>query len=281
MGGILAYYLLKKTGKTVITATLASGVTVNINLTVQNKAVKTVKLSANKSTVNLSIGNTFAIKATKTPFTSKDSIKYFSSNKKIATVSTKGKITAKKSGTAYITATVLGKKFTCKVTVKKASNGGFSDAPSTPAQTPSGMTMGQKNALEKAKSYLMVSSFSYDGLIHQLEFNGFSTAEATFAVDNCGANWFEQALKKAKSYLNVSAFSYTGLIHQLEFNKFTTPQATYAANNCGADWYKQAAKKAESYLRVSSFSRDGLIRQLEFNGFTKEQAEYGVTKVGY
>lgn len=113
---------LKKTGKTIITATLASGFTVNINLTVKNKAVKTVKLSVNKSTVNLSIGKTFAIKATKTPFTSKDSIKYFSSNKKIATVSSKGKITAKKNGTAYITVKSGNISKKIRIVVKKFSS---------------------------------------------------------------------------------------------------------------------------------------------------------------
>lgn len=40
-----------------------------------------------------------------------------SSNKKVATVSKKGKVTAKKAGSATITATVAGKKLTCKVKV--------------------------------------------------------------------------------------------------------------------------------------------------------------------
>lgn len=94
---------LNKTGKTVITATLESGVTVDINLTVQSKVVKTKNLSVNKPTVNLAKGGTFTIKVTKTPFNSKDTIKFSSSNKKVATVSSKGKIVAKKNGTAYIT----------------------------------------------------------------------------------------------------------------------------------------------------------------------------------
>ena len=109
---------LKKTGKTVITATLASGVTVDINLTVQSKAVKTTKLSVNKSTVNLTKGGTFTIKATKTPFNSKDTVKFSSSNKKVATVSSKGKIVAKKNGTAYITVKAGSVSKKVKVVVK-------------------------------------------------------------------------------------------------------------------------------------------------------------------
>lgn len=44
-------------------------------------------------------------------------ISWKSSNKKVATVSKKGKVTAKKAGSATITATVAGKKLTCKVKV--------------------------------------------------------------------------------------------------------------------------------------------------------------------
>ncbi len=143
------------------------------------------------------------------------------------------------------------------------------------------LTIGQKNAIKKARSYLDFSAFSRQGLIDQLEFNQFDTADAEFAVDYIGADWKEQAVKKAKSYLDFSAFSYSGLIGQLTFNGFTEEEATYGADNCEANWMEQAAKKAKSYLEFSSFSRDGLIDQLIFNGFTEEQAIYGVTQNGY
>ena len=141
-------------------------------------------------------------------------------------------------------------------------------------------TTSQQNALESARSYLDYSHFSYTGLIDQLEFEGFSTEDATWAADNCGADWNEQALGSAQDYLDFSAFSYTGLIDQLEFEGFTTEQATYAADGCGADWNEQAAKSAQDYLDFSSFSRDELIGQLEFEGFTHDQAVYGVDSVG-
>ena len=141
-------------------------------------------------------------------------------------------------------------------------------------------TVGQKNALRKAHDYLDYTAFSHTGLIDQLEYEGFTTEEATYAADNCGADWFDQAAKKAESYLDYSAFSYTGLIGQLEYEGFTTEQATQAADNCGADWFEQAVKKAEEYLEYSGFSRAGLIEQLEFEGFTNEQAVHGVTENG-
>lgn len=134
---------------------------------------------------------------------------------------------------------------------------------------------GKEGALAKAESYLNSSAFSYDGLIEQLEYSGFSTSEAKYAADNCGANWKEQALKKAGSYLNSSAFSYSGLIEQLEYSGFTSDEAKYGADNCGANWREQAEIKAASYLRTSDFTRSRLIEQLEYSGFTHEEAVYG------
>lgn len=142
-------------------------------------------------------------------------------------------------------------------------------------------TVGQKNARESAINYLSFSPFSHDGLVKQLEFEKYSTEEATYGADNCGADWNEQALQAAKNYLDTSAFSYSGLVKQLEFEKYTTEQATYGVDNCGADWNEQAAKSAKSYLEISSFSRQALIDQLTFEGFTSEQAEYGATANGY
>ncbi len=142
-------------------------------------------------------------------------------------------------------------------------------------------TTGQKNALRAAKSYLSYTPFSYAGLIHQLEFEKYSTEDATYAADNCGADWNEQALAKAKDYLYMSAFSKKGLAHQLEFEGFTEEEAAYGVDNCGADWNEQAAKQAKDYLDMSAFSKDELINQLEFEGFTHEEAVYGAEQNGY
>lgn len=94
-------------------------------------------------------------------------------------------------------------------------------------------TVSQQNAVKKAKSYLNFSAFSRKGLIEQLEFEGFSTEDATYGVDNVNADWDEQAVKKAKSYLSFSAFSRKGLIEQLEFEGFTYEQAVYGVEQNG------------------------------------------------
>ncbi len=100
-------------------------------------------------------------------------------------------------------------------------------------QSVSNMTVGQENALKKAKSYLDTMAFSKSGLVKQLEFEGFSNEDATFAVENCGADWKEQAAKKAKSYMDLMAFSKDGLIEQLEFEGFTTEEAEHGAASVG------------------------------------------------
>lgn len=145
----------------------------------------------------------------------------------------------------------------------------------------SGLTFGEKNALESAYNYLELFAFSHKSLINQLEFDGYTSTEAAFAADNCGADWTKQAEKAADNYLDFSAFSYDGLIRQLEFDGFTEEEATYAVEHCGADWKEQAKLSAKNYLSFTSFSKTGLIEQLEFDGFTHEQAVYGAEQNGY
>lgn len=176
------------------------------------------------------------------------------------------------------------KPATITATPSKTSGPTKTEPPSaqpTPVASSSNATNGQLNALSKAKDYIKFMPFSHDGLIDQLEYEGFTHVEAAYGADNCGANWNEQALKNAKSYLKTMAFSYSGLIKQLEYEKYTGEQATYGVDNCGADWYEQAVKSAAQYLKVMSFSRDGLISQLKFDGFTHDQAVYGAEKNGY
>ena len=177
-----------------------------------------------------------------------------------------------KAGTKAVS---QNKTFTCIKLGKKLlwDNG-------KPVKASSSMTVSQSNAVKKAKSYLSYSSFSRTGLIGQLEFEGFSNADATFGVDAQNADWSAQAVKKGKSYLSTSSFSLTGLIAQLEFEGFSKEQAEYGVAGQKADWNAQAAKKAESYLDTGAFSRSGLLDQLEFEGFTPAQAEFGVRSTG-
>ncbi len=94
-------------------------------------------------------------------------------------------------------------------------------------------TLSQKNAVGKAESYLNVMPFSKNGLVEQLEYEGFSNADATYAVNKISVDWKEQAVLKGKSYLSYMSFSRSGLIEQLEYEGFTNEQATYAVDQIG------------------------------------------------
>jgi hypothetical protein len=94
-------------------------------------------------------------------------------------------------------------------------------------------TVSQKNAVKKAQEYLNYSPFSKKGLVSQLEYEGFSNADASYGAEHSGADWMAQAEKKAKDYLDYSSFSRKGLIGQLEYEGFSRVQAEHGADFVG------------------------------------------------
>jgi colicin import membrane protein len=118
-------------------------------------------------------------------------------------------------------------------------------APPTPAPAPApprpvetvapDVPVAQQNAQRTARQYLAVMGFSRDGLVNQLvQFDGYSEADATAAVDGLDADWNQQAAKSAQQYLDVMGFSRDGLVNQLvQFDKYTRAQAEHGANAVG------------------------------------------------
>ena len=113
-----------KIGKTFITDD--SGCKINVQVIAEptpsptatptpEPTVVTAKLTLNKKTLNVVCGKTETIKAVLEG--AKAKVRWHSSDTKIATIDSDGKITAKMAGSVTITATAVGKSATCKVTV--------------------------------------------------------------------------------------------------------------------------------------------------------------------
>lgn len=118
----------KKAGRATLTITLKSGLSRNVTVTVQKGTVKTAKVSGVAKKITLNKGKKYTLKPVITPFTSQEKVTYTSSNKKVAKVTSRGVITAKKSGTAKITVKSGKKKAVLTVTVPKTATKSISVA---------------------------------------------------------------------------------------------------------------------------------------------------------
>ena len=100
---------------TMLILTLTLSLVVPMSLPTTAIEVEAANVKLNKKKLTLYVKKSFTLKVSGT----KKKIKWSSSKKSVATVNSKGKVTAKKKGTTTITAKVGSKKYTCKVTVKK------------------------------------------------------------------------------------------------------------------------------------------------------------------
>lgn len=106
-----------KAGKSTITVRTNNNKTAICNVRV--KEITSKRVTLNKRSITLYKGEKYSLKATVKPRNSTDSKKWSTSNKKYATVSNKGTITAVSKGKCNITVKMSnGMKSTCKVIVK-------------------------------------------------------------------------------------------------------------------------------------------------------------------
>ena len=107
-----------KKGTAKITITLKSGLQKVVRVTVQKSAVKTKKITGVARNLKLKRKQKAVLRPMIAPLTSTQKVTYKSSNSKVASVNSKGQITAKKKGTAVITVKSGSKTVKCKVSVK-------------------------------------------------------------------------------------------------------------------------------------------------------------------
>ena len=116
----------KKTGSTTVTVTLRSGKKAVVKVKVQKSDVAATSVTVLNKSTNKKISGTATLKVKKklklattvAPVTCKQKVTFTSSNKKIATVTSSGVITAKKKGTVTITVKVGRKSAKVKIKVK-------------------------------------------------------------------------------------------------------------------------------------------------------------------
>lgn len=96
-----------------------------------------------------------------------------------------------------------------------------------------GISLGRRNAIKSAQSYLKLTSFSRKGLVDQLRYEGYTDDEAVFAVDFLEPDFYAEAAEAAASYLRLTSFSKTGLYDQLIYEGFSEDEAAYGVAAVG------------------------------------------------
>jgi outer membrane biosynthesis protein TonB len=99
-------------------------------------------------------------------------------------------------------------------------------------------TVSQANAAKAAQGYLKFSAFSCQGLIDQLIYEKYSSADAQYGANATGvctdpAVSQANAAKAAQQYLKSSAFSCQELIDQLIYEQYSAADALYGATSTG------------------------------------------------
>lgn len=155
-------------------------------VTVTPAPVPVTNVTLNKSTMTLSFGSSETLTATVLPDNATDKTVTWSSNDStVASVDSNGKVTAKKVGTATITATAGGKSATCVVTVSKANP--VVDAPTgltaTYGETLADVTLPAGWAWKApATSVGNVGSHSFAAVYTPADTNNYNTVEKSVTV---------------------------------------------------------------------------------------------------
>ncbi len=135
-----------------------------------------------------------------------------------------------------------------------------------------------KKAVEFVERY---PRYSAKELSEKLVGEGFTQAEADYAVKNAGIDWKEMALIYAHSYMAAGGFSKKEVAEMLVFSGFTEEEAEYGANYKTFDFYEQVAYdvvffKYTSPKYGSTYSREDAERMLKYDEYTDKEVEFGM-----
>ncbi len=166
--------------------------------------VHAAKVKLSKKSITLEVGQKKTIKVKGTT----KKVAWSSSDKNIATVSSKGKITAKGEGTCKITAKVGSKKLTCKVTVKHTTE--------APTSTPKPESDLDKMIYDNLDGYISNGVFDIHAYGSSIGAGGeyiFTTSFAYYFYDGwfiqtgAWADWAREAgVDPTMSYISIGRF---------------------------------------------------------------------------
>ena len=176
------------------------------------KAVITAKVSGKKYTCKVKVKNPY-LSATKKTLTQGKSftlemkgstvVKWSSSDKSVATVSSRGVVKAKKKGTAIITCKCKnGKKYKCKVTVKKKSNSGTVYIGNNDDEHKNNDNTNNGNTTPNTKKDDHVHSYAQVRTIKAASDTGFGEVEYACQVKGCSE-------RMTKPYGNPETYTWT------------------------------------------------------------------------
>lgn len=159
------------------------------------------KVKLNKKSVTLTVGKTVTLKVTGT----KKKVKWSSDKKRVATVSSKGKLKAHNPGKATVTAKVDKKKYKCKLTVVKnqtsttTENG--NEQQTTQEKSNETKTPGDETAKVNAGEYSINNIHSGDATFYT------PTAGGAANLDDYATNYYTAAMNNY-DYMNGLAGAY-------------------------------------------------------------------------
>lgn len=217
------------------------------------KTVKSVTLKVNGKKVNskttsLTVGKTLTVKTTVNPTSAKKSISYKTSNKKIATVTSKGKVKGVKAGTAKITVTVKGKDnrkktawFKVKVAKKKPTATPTKKPTTKPTVKPTATTAPQE---------VEVKSISLTASATTIE----AGQTAQLRVEFTPANATNKTVTYTSSNPEVATVNASGVVTAIKDGETTIVATT--ANGKTATIAIKVAKVNPTKLELSSTSLD-------------------------
>ena len=158
-----------KEGKATIEVTLASGKTATVAVTV--KMIRTKNVTKVPKTITLTTGKKYTLKPVVTPSDSQEKVVYWSGNKKIATVSSKGVITAVKPGKVNIAVKSGKHKVLVTVTVKAPAPKAIKNVPANKTVA-KGKSFTLKPQLSPAGSAAKITYVSGDKKIATVDAKG-------------------------------------------------------------------------------------------------------------